>query len=338
MKNLKPILVIAALFLLVTFIVPVLVVLPFSSEEENGGLDEKLSPETNELRTLEDSIEISVFRTQENTIETLPLEKYVIGVVSGEMPAEFESEALKAQALTARTYIVKQLSKSKADLPEGADVKDTTQHQVYKNNDELKQLWGNDYQWMIDKITKAVIDTKGQIITYNDTPIDATFFSTSNGSTENSETYWKYELPYLKSVESPWDKDSPKYESQKIITVSEFEEKLGIQLPSDGSVGVITSRTPGNQVGSVKISDSEFTGPEVRQKLDLKSADFSWVRKEEHIVINTKGYGHGIGMSQYGANGMAKEGKTYKEIVHHYYQGVNIALAEDLLTASTSEN
>ncbi|WP_335871202.1 stage II sporulation protein D [Bacillus sp. 2205SS5-2] len=339
MNNLKPVLVIVTLILLVTLIVPALLVLPFSSSDEKGELDEKISSKINSLSSLNDSMEISVYRTQKDVVESLPIEQYVIGVVSGEMPADFESEALKAQALAARTYIVQQLTNSdKTGLPEGADVTDTVNHQVYKNQAELKLQWGKDFQWKIDKITQAVADTKGQIITYNEVPITATFFSTSNGQTENSEAYWAEEIPYLRSVESPWDTQSPKFESQKIITLADFQQKLGIKLPGDGSVGVITSRTPGDRVGIVKIGDNEFTGREVRDKLGLNSSDFTWVRKSDHIVINTKGYGHGVGMSQYGANGMAKEGKSYEDIVLHYYHDVQIVSADNLLTAYVSQN
>ena len=189
-----------------------------------------------------------MYRSSQDLIEKLPLEQYVVGVVAGEMPADFEKEALKAQALAARTYMVNQLLSDDPSVPKGADVTDTVSHQVYKNQKELATLWGSDYDWKIKKISEAVLETKGKVLTYDDKPITAAFFSTSNGYTENSEAYWTDDIPYLRSVESPWDKASPKFEDQKIIPINEFKQKLGVTLPKDGSVGTITSRTEGKRV------------------------------------------------------------------------------------------
>ncbi len=127
-------------------------------------------------------------------------------------------------------------------------------------------------------------------------------------------------------MQSPWDKNSPKFSDQKIFSIKDFENKLGVKLADKNSVGTITERTEGKRVGKVKINGKELTGKEIREKLDLKSTDFTWTVKGNNIVINTKGYGHGVGMSQYGANGMAQEGKKYNDIVKHYYQGVEISI------------
>ncbi|WP_334110123.1 stage II sporulation protein D, partial [Anoxybacillus sp.] len=159
---------------------------------------------------------------------------------------------------------------------------------------------------------------------YNNEPIEAAFFSTSNGYTENSEAYWQNAFPYLTSVESPWDEQSPKFYEQVTFSVREFEQRLGVTLPKDGSVGKVIARTPGKRVALVDINGKQLTGREVREKLQLKSTDFTWTRQGHNIVITTKGYGHGVGMSQYGANFLAKQGKTYKDIVTYYYQGVRI--------------
>jgi stage II sporulation protein D len=336
MKHLKPVLIIFSIFIAVTFIVPTLVVLPFSSDKESKSLEEKLEKGTSH-EELAKSVEVAVYRSQKDVIEEIPLEEYVVGVVSGEMPANFELEALKAQALAARTYIVSHLLSDAKGVPKGADVTDTVDHQVFKNKEELKKAWGSDYQWKLDKISEAVLETKGQVLTFDGKPITAAFFSTGNGYTENSEAYWSDAYPYLKSVESPWDKQSPKFTDQKVIPVSEFQQKLGITLGGDGSVGTITARTPGKRVGSVEISGKEFSGREIRDKLELQSSDFTWYRKGDHIVVNTKGYGHGVGMSQYGANGMAKEGKGYKDIVQHYYKNVEISKADQLLQKVTAQ-
>ncbi|MEI2666703.1 stage II sporulation protein D [Rossellomorea sp. LJF3] len=336
MKQLKPVVIIFSIFISIIFIVPTLLVLPFSSDKDTANLDEKLKNQPS-VEELADSVEVAVYRSSQDLIEKLPLEQYVVGVVAGEMPADFEKEALKAQALAARTYMVNQLMSDDPSVPKGADVTDTVAHQVYKNQKELATLWGSDYDWKIQKISEAVLETKGKVLTYDDKPITAAFFSTSNGYTENSEAYWTDDIPYLRSVESPWDKASPKFEDQKIIPINEFKQKLGVTLPKDGSVGTITSRTEGKRVAKVEINGKEFTGREIRDKLGLRSSDFTWYLKDDHIVIATKGFGHGVGMSQYGANGMAKEGKNYKDIVTHYYKDVKITESSKLLQKVTAQ-
>ena len=331
-KNWNPLLILLAILTTLAMIIPALLVIPFSDEEASGKIKEKIASEKPDTPLeKQSSVEVAVYRSAYHKIEKQPLEKYVAGVVAAEMPADFEIEALKAQALTARTFIVKQLINGSSDVPDGADVSDTVQDQVYKSPEELKQIWGKDYHWKMKRIEEAVGQTAGQILTYNGQPILASFFSTSNGYTENSEDYWKQPIPYLKSVKSPWDKESPQYYSKTVIPVEEFEKKLGLHLRNKKDAGTIIQRTGGKRVGKVKIAGKEFTGREIREKLGLKSTDFSWVVKGDQMIITTKGYGHGIGMSQYGANGMAKEGKTYKQIVQHYYQHVQIASSEDFL-------
>jgi stage II sporulation protein D len=344
MKKFKPFIVLATVLFTITLLIPALLVLPFSEGRVNGKLGENLQASGSKAvpvdsSQLESSVEVAVYRMSQKQIDEIPLERYVVGVVASEMPADFELEALKAQALTARTYIVRQLTNSNPlGVPEGANVTDTETHQVYKSEEDLKKIWKpNEYEWKLHKIKEAVIATKGQILTYDGTPIDSTFFSTSNGFTENSEDYWSNTYPYLRSVESPWDvKESPKFNNQVIMTVSEFEGKLGVKV-SGNKIGEITERTEGNRVAKVNINGKTLSGKEIREKLELKSSDFSWVRKGSQIVISTKGNGHGVGMSQYGANGMAKEGKTYDQIVKHYYQGVTISPADKHLTTITAK-
>lgn len=343
MIKFKPYIVLMALLIAVTLLVPTILVLPFSEEKASGKLGEELTDQdtqtaVNQQQPTDPGIEVAVYRTAQQQMEKLPLEKYVSGVVAAEMPADFEIEALKAQALTARTYIVKQMvSQDRVGLPDGADTADTELHQVYKNTEELKRIWGSDYNWKIEKVTDAVQQTSGQIITYKGEPITATFFSTSNGFTENSEDYWSGSFPYLRSVKSPWDKSSPKFADQKIFSINDFESKLGVKLASKNAIGTITKRTAGERVGKVKINGKELTGKEIREKLSLKSSDFTWIVKGDNIVINTEGYGHGVGMSQYGANGMAAAGKNYQEIVKHYYQGVEISASDTMLAQITAK-
>ncbi|KMY55657.1 stage II sporulation protein D [Bacillus sp. FJAT-27231] len=328
MKKRHTISVLFAGLIAVAIIIPSLLVSLFSSEEEEGSL--KTQKNVHDSALQEPAVEVAVFRSATKQIETFPLEEYVAGVVAAEMPAEFEKEALKAQALTARTFIVKQLI-SGSKVNGQANVTDTVNHQVFKTKEELKKIWGSDFKWKSQKIDEAVQETAGQIITYDGTPITASFFSTSNGYTENSEEYWNEALPYLKSVTSPWDESSPKYSSKKIMPLTEFERKLGISVKGKTEAGTITARTAGKRIASVKIGGKEFSGREVREKLGLASSDFNWVLKSGNVIITTKGYGHGVGMSQYGANGMAKEGKTHQQIIAHYYQQTKIEEAEHFL-------
>ncbi|PLR94494.1 stage II sporulation protein D [Bacillus sp. T33-2] len=339
MLKIKPFVVAVVLLVALTLLVPTILVLPFT-EEASGKLGEDLKPaeQPTAKSSADAAVEVAVYRMAKSKLEKLQLNEYLIGVVAAEMPAEFETEALKAQALAARTYFVQQmLGKEKAKLPEGAQVTDTEAFQVYKSTDELKKIWGANYKWKIEKISEAVAATDGQILTFEGAPITATFFSTSNGFTENSEEYWPNSFPYLRSVESPWDLKSPKFNDQKIVSIKEFESKLGVKLTDLSNIGKVVSRTAGKRVGKVEINGKVLTGKEIREKLSLKSSDFTWSLKGDNIVITTKGFGHGVGLSQYGANGMATEGKTYQEIVKHYYSGVEISQADSLLTKVTAQ-
>ncbi|MGE8207059.1 stage II sporulation protein D [Heyndrickxia sp. NPDC080065] len=332
-QQFKLIILIAVLVLVVSFAIPILLVLPFSGEKASGKLDENLK---NTASTLKSSVEVAVYRNSSKKVEKFPLEEYVIGVVASEMPAKFEEEALKAQALAARTYIVNHLL-IKSDLPKGANVTDTVNDQVFKSKQELKKIWAKDYNWKINKITQAVKSTEGKILTYQGKPIFAAFFSTSNGYTENAEEYWSKAIPYLKSVESPWDKNSPEYVSKKTLTVNDFENMLGVKLNGTNDIGTITTLTKGKKVGTIVIAGKKFSGREVREKLNLRSSDFSFVRVDDKIIITTKGYGHGVGMSQYGANEMAKSGENYLNIVKHYYKGVKVESSNQLLDKVTAK-
>lgn len=331
-------LVIISILSLIIVMIPTMFVVPFGTSDKTKPVANDRVASTNVLQPVDTDLTVNVYRSDEQTIASIPLEDYIVGVVASEMPALFELEALKAQALTARTYIVKQLQhRADLNLPEGADVTDTVMHQVYRPNDELQSLWKSDYDWKIDKIRKAVKATEGLILTYDDQPITASFFSTSNGYTENAEDYWQSAKPYLKSVASPWDKASPKYRHEKAFSETEFEQHLGVSLPSGNSLGRIT-RTESQRVDTYEINDQTFSGREVRDKLGLKSSDFTIKRQGNEIIVTTKGYGHGVGLSQYGANGMAKDGKNVVEIISHYYRGVDISTMTPYVDTKVASN
>lgn len=253
-----------------------------------------------------------------NTGETIniALEDYVIGVVGSEMPALFNSEALKSQAVAARTYALKKTSS-------GATLTATTSDQVYKTNDELKAMWGSSYNTYYNKVKNAVLATSGEVMTYNGSYIDAVYFSTSNGRTEDPVYVWKYAVPYLKSVDSKWDVGTKFFNATKTISKSEISSKLGVNLTSVSEIK-INSLTTGGRVNSITIAGKEFTGVQIRTLLGLRSADFTVSESGNNIVFTTKGWGHGVGMSQYGANAMANAGYNYSQILKHYYTGISI--------------
>ncbi|MBU8683785.1 stage II sporulation protein D [Bacillus haynesii] len=330
----KQLFIVLAGICMLILLIPTLLVLP-----SHGGpgtiKTEKHAQQHEEKKkvTLKESpVSIPVYRTADRKVEDIPLEEYVIGVVASEMPADFDIEALKAQALAARTYIVRQMvSEQAVQSPKGSLVDDTQMFQVYKNKEELRRLWKKDYDWKIKKVTDAVASTQGKILTYEHKPIDASFFSTSNGYTENAGAYWTSDIPYLQSVKSSWDTKSPKFLNHKTFTVAEFEQKLGVKLPSTNSIGEITERTPGKRVATAVINGKKLEGRDIREKLGLKSADFDWKRDGNQITVTTRGFGHGVGMSQYGAHYMAKDGKKAEEIVKYYYKGTAVANADEFL-------
>ncbi|EOV9526551.1 stage II sporulation protein D [Bacillus cytotoxicus] len=328
MKISKPLFITMALLITLVIIVPAILVIPYaktkvSQPSKNPPVVQNV-PAPQKVNT---AVQVSVYRDAKKSVEQLPLEEYVKGVVASEMNASFELEALKAQALAARTFIVQRmLSGAKK---QNADVTDTVNDQVYKSKEELKKIWGKDYEKNLKKVEEAVSKTAGQVLTYEGSPITASFFSTSNGRTENAADYWGNDYPYLKSVDSPWDQASPKFTSEQTFTVADFQKRLGVKILENGKVGNIQERTEGKRVKGVEFQGKVLTGKEVRTKLGLRSSDFTWKQQGNHIVVTTKGYGHGVGMSQYGANGMAKEGKEYTEIVAHYYKGIEIKTLND---------
>lgn len=310
-----------SLFMLI-LIIPTIIVGPFVKESKTV---QDVPYEEKEVVIKEGSspVSVAVMRHQSSEITKVPLEEYVIGVVAAEMGADFEMEALKAQGIAARTYIVNHLL-TKANQ-ENVSVSDTTSDQVYKDEAELRKAWGSSYQEKLRKLTDAVYATEGEIITYKDAPIFPAYFSTSNGFTENSEEYWGNELPYLRSVKSEWDEVSPKFLDQKTYTTEEVAQKLNVELPVSAPIALEITRTQSERVSELKIEGHSFTGREIREKLDLQSSDFRIEQNKGHLIFTTKGFGHGIGMSQYGANEMAKAGKEYHEIIKYYYSDVEIS-------------
>ncbi|MDD6223812.1 MAG: stage II sporulation protein D [bacterium] len=259
--------------------------------------------------------QVTVYRSNGSVI-TLSLEEYLIGVVGAEMPASFPIEALKAQAIVSRTYALKKIEN-------GGKLTDSVSTQRYKDNDELRKDWGSSFDTYYQKIKKAVTETKDLEIYYQGNYIDAVYHSTSNGKTEDAVYVWGHDIPYLKSVDSSWDKDASSYLRETSQDFSNVLTLLGVDLREDVSFQIL-SRDSSGRVLEIKVGTKIFTGVEFRNLLGLRSADFDLVLENGILNITTRGYGHGVGMSQYGAGGMAKSGYTYDQILNHYYTGVTI--------------
>lgn len=264
---------------------------------------------------------VRIKRNATGKIDNVLLEDYIVGVLAGEMPVSFEIEALKAQAVAARTYVMKRLVNNKNN---DYDIIDTTLNQVYLDNDELKQKWGNNYVNYINKLKTAVLETSGEYITYKDNIIDALFFSTSVGATENSEEVFVSALPYLRSVDSSWDAEvSPVFSENNTFNLKDFYNKLNLTYSNNLSIDVLQTTSTG-RIKKIKINGTTFNGTTVAGKLGIRSDYFNISRDNDTVLVTTKGYGHGVGMSQYGAEAMAKKGYTYDKILKHYYKDVDI--------------
>lgn len=264
--------------------------------------------------------QVRVYRNDSKKIENIPLEEYVMGVVAGEMPASFELEALKAQAVASRSYVMYQMVKNKN---KDYDVIDTILNQVYLDSNTLKKKWGSKYEQYLGKIKEAVTETAYEYVIYDGKIAETLFFSTSTGYTENSEEIFVSKVPYLRSVESKWDNISPVFNEENKYQLDKFLKQLNLKVSDQLNVK-ITSKTKGGRIKKIVINEKEFTGDEIVKKFNLRSTCFEIELIDNYVYITTKGYGHGVGMSQYGAQGMALAGYTYDEIIKHYYTNVEI--------------
>lgn len=293
-------------------------------------------PVTDTIKKVSLPNKIKVYRQSKGVLETLSFESYVKGVVASEMPSNFEPEALKAQAVAARTYSAAKYLHAKkngnSSSHSAAPVCDTVHCQVFQGKVELKKRKGS--QWMKadwKKICAAVDATKGQLMYYKGELVQqALFHSSSGGKTENCEDVFTAAVPYLVSVDSPYEDEATHKKETLTLPLSDFEAKMKAAYPNR-SFGNFTSsnikikkHSSGGRVEQIQLGKASASGKEVREALDLYSANFKISIKNGNITFTTTGSGHGVGMSQYGANGMAKKGYTYKEILSHYYSGITI--------------
>lgn len=260
-------------------------------------------------------------KDKEDNIKNMNLEEYLIGVLAAEMPASFHEEALKAQAVASRSYAV---YKIKNNQNQNYDILTDVTNQSYITKEEMQEKWASEYEFYLNKITNAVESTKKEVMYYDNEIIEAFYFAMSNGATEDAQSVFSENLPYIKSVTSSWDNESlNNFTVKASFTKEKFCEALNLENCSTITI-TNTNRSATNRVNKITINNQEFKGTDIRKKLNLRSTDFTIEIGDKTIDVTTKGYGHGVGMSQYGANGMAKEGYTYQEILNYYYNDITI--------------
>ena len=249
-----------------------------------------------------------------NEKKHIPLEEYLVSVVGAEVPALFDMEALKSQAVASRTFALYQ---------ENTRGYVTTTDQAYNSLEELQQKWQDNYYTYLKRITDAVNITKNQVITYNKKLIKSYFYAMSNGYTTTSLSVFNESLPYLNTIMPTFDNETnTKFKVTKKVSKDEFCKTLNIDCAALTINNIITDYS--NRIETLSINKKTYTGIEIRKIFNLRSTDFTITVENNDIIFTTKGYGHGVGMSQYGANAMAKEGSNYKDILEYYYQGVTI--------------
>lgn len=276
-------------------------------------------------------VKVRFHDSETRTTKDISLEEYLVGVLAAEMPASYPKEALKAQAVAARSYILSKSNVPDPDHPEAIVCNDSNHCKGYLSKKEALKKWskeeGEKY-W--DTLEKSVLETKEQYLEYEGEVAQAFFFARSGGRTENSGDVWQTDLPYLKSVDSSWDTKGEDHLSYAEFSHSKVQEILhqfnaNFQCNSTPFTAKIISRTQGGSCNTVNICGTDFSGQDIRRIFGLKSANFDIKVTENSLLFTVRGYGHGVGMSQFGAKVMAEEGKTYTEILAHYYPGTYIA-------------
>ncbi len=314
-----------------------------SNNSSNNSNNNNYDDDSNDAGETDNDLKIRVYVNKEKKIVEMELEEYVKGVVAAEMPAEFEPEALKAQAVAARTYVLGRYEKIYNDeqmLHEGADICTDPAHcQAWVSKSDAMKKWSffsSKKYW--NKISDAVESTKGRIITYNDKIANPVFHSNSGGRTENAEDVWDgCVVPYLKSVVSKGEDASKEYKTTVSFKTSDFKNRLKKEYPDIKFTSSnliksikILNYTEGGRVKTLQIENIKLKGTDFRRIFSLRSANFKIEGKKDSLNITTIGNGHGVGMSQWGANYLAKSGKDYEYIIKYYYLGVELSSIDTL--------
>lgn len=323
---------IVVIFLLL--IPPVIVNLLPKKENTAGQPASTDDPDEIIIEMTSEDVIISMYNQETKELIRLPIEEYLVGVVAGEMPATFDEEALKAQAVAARTFAVEKMLSfggKGCNLKEGADVCGSFAHcQEWISEDMMRKNWGEEFDVKYAKILQAVNGTKGEIMKYNGKPIEVLYHSTSNGKTEEASEVFSSSLPYYRTVESTGEEDAPKFEGSVTYTNQEFakifKSRYNVKLnPANLKKEIkINGYTESGRIRDLTVGGLKLKATEFRLLYKLNSTDITFVFGKDSITMKTKGYGHGVGMSQVGADRMAQQGYNYKDILYHYYQGVEI--------------
>lgn len=313
------------IFWIATFIAVVMLLMPLSVLNDGQKVIAAAKKETKIEKTSLKADTFRIYDPETEKITEMKATDYIFGVVAAEIPALYEEEALKAQAVAAYTYACynRNLNKDK-------DYDLSTDHNVSQSfipKENLKEKWGSKTEEYTKKIMQAVKSVENYKITYNGEIILAVYHAISSGKTEDCINVWGKDYPYLKSVKSEWDKASQGYKTEITFTVDEIKEKLKGYInetaqPKDYFNDIKT--TEAGTVTQLKLCENSLKGSDVRKALDLRSSNFTVTFNDDKFIFTVLGYGHGVGMSQNGANAMAKEGKSFKEILKHYYKDCKI--------------
>lgn len=286
-----------------------------------GNKEESLTIARNENEAEDETV--SVFLSSENKTVDMKVFDYLTGAVASEMPASFESEALKAQAVACYSYML--WLKSNSDNAEYDISSDPSTHQGFLTDEEMKEKWGNKYESYKEKIKTAVSAVYGEYITYNGEVILALYHALSPGMTQNSEEVWESPLPYIKSKAAPGDSLSPDFDSEATVSCEKIRDIFSIgEEVKDSELIDIFALSDSSFIKEIPLGDNKVTAGEIASKLGLQSPYFTAEYKEGNYIFKVKGYGHGLGMSQYSADYMARQGSSYKEILEHFYDGVQL--------------
>ena len=281
---------------------------------------------------------VKLYNSESNKVYEIDLEDYIMGVVASEMPANFDEEAIKAQAVAARTfYINRRNNKCSNASSHNGEICDTVHCQVYMDKDKRLSLWNKkDAEKYWDKIEKAVMDTKGQVLTYNGEVLEyPQYFAVSFGKTEDAEDVLSMDIPYLKSADSIGEEIAPKFKSNKQMSIEEFISEIKKKYPdvdikakNINDIIYVEKYNKSGSVNAIRVGRNSIKGTEFRKLFNLNSTYFTLDIRDDIVTMSCTGYGHGMGMSQWGANVMGKNGYTYIDILKHYYSGIEIEKLE----------
>lgn len=313
---LKRFLLFMLIFIFIVFSLPLLVL----------NLDKSFSKEV--YLNSKEEIMVKLYRHDKDKVEEINLEKYLEGVLAAEMPATFDIEALKAQAVASRTYALSKII-NKQKVHDIADVCDTVHSQAYIDEKDYDNKFGGKKDEYISKIKQAIEDTRGEVLIYNGEIVkNALYFAVSSGVTEEASEVFSFSEPYLQSVNSEFDQDAPNAYKEYVFSEKEFLKKINnkykdADVDSFEDVKILEYTTSGS-IGKIKLGEEVVRGLDFRYLFGVNSSNINMEKDGENIIFKVKGYGHGVGLSQWGAGKMAKLGYTYDEILKHYYSGVEI--------------